>query len=158
MQSVRSRIWTRIAVSISCDYNNYTTGNDMDGFQATRKYKNILILTHSLKSKRNFLTHCIYSTSNFLRSSLCILPMDLEKQRGTRTQKNTILHSDFSMETLEWNRIADGDSSHTQRSWRESKRPAGTEFQLKFLTSYSLKTPTWPIWLRFFNHAMLGLH
>ena len=26
MQSVRSRIWTRVAVSISCDNNNYTTG------------------------------------------------------------------------------------------------------------------------------------
>ena len=26
MQSVRSRIWTRVAVSISCDDNHYTTG------------------------------------------------------------------------------------------------------------------------------------
>ena len=26
MQSVRSRIWTRVAVSISCDDNLYTTG------------------------------------------------------------------------------------------------------------------------------------
>ena len=26
MQSVSSRIWTRVAVSISYDYNNYTTG------------------------------------------------------------------------------------------------------------------------------------
>ena len=25
MQSVRSRIWTRVAVSISCDDNHYTT-------------------------------------------------------------------------------------------------------------------------------------
>ena len=27
MQSVSSRIWTRVAVSISCDDNHYTTGN-----------------------------------------------------------------------------------------------------------------------------------
>ena len=26
MQSVRSRIWTRVAVSISCEDNHYTTG------------------------------------------------------------------------------------------------------------------------------------
>ena len=26
MQSVSSRIWTRVAVSISCDDNHYTTG------------------------------------------------------------------------------------------------------------------------------------
>ena len=29
MQSVRSRIWTRVAVSISCDDNHYTTGTSM---------------------------------------------------------------------------------------------------------------------------------
>ena len=27
MQSVSSRIWTRVAVSISYDYNDYTTGS-----------------------------------------------------------------------------------------------------------------------------------
>ena len=26
MQSISSRIWTRVAVSISCDNNDYTTG------------------------------------------------------------------------------------------------------------------------------------
>ena len=26
MQSVSSRIWTRVVVSNSCDYNHYTTG------------------------------------------------------------------------------------------------------------------------------------
>ena len=30
MQSVRSRIWTRVAVSISCDDNHYTTGTFID--------------------------------------------------------------------------------------------------------------------------------
>ena len=29
MQSVSSRIWTRVAVSISYDYNDYTTGTSM---------------------------------------------------------------------------------------------------------------------------------
>ena len=29
MQSVRSRIWTRVAVSISCDDNHYTTGTSI---------------------------------------------------------------------------------------------------------------------------------
>ena len=29
MQSVSSRIWTRVAVSISCDDNHYTTGTSM---------------------------------------------------------------------------------------------------------------------------------
>ena len=30
MQSVSSKIWTRIAVSISCDDNHYTTGTSYD--------------------------------------------------------------------------------------------------------------------------------
>ena len=30
MQSVSSRIWTRVAVSISYDDNHYTTGTSMD--------------------------------------------------------------------------------------------------------------------------------
>ena len=30
MQSVRSTIWTRVAVSISCDDNHYTTGNVLE--------------------------------------------------------------------------------------------------------------------------------
>ena len=29
MQSVSSRIWTRVTVSISCDYNHYTTGTSI---------------------------------------------------------------------------------------------------------------------------------
>ena len=35
MQSVSSRIWTRIAVSISYDDNHYTTGTSFDVYQDT---------------------------------------------------------------------------------------------------------------------------
>ena len=34
MQSVSSRIWTRVAVSISYDDNNYTTGTSLNPRQS----------------------------------------------------------------------------------------------------------------------------
>ena len=48
MQSVRSRIWTRVAVSISCDDNHYTTGTsnvreiERDWKSSQRKVNRIL--------------------------------------------------------------------------------------------------------------------
>ena len=38
MQSVRSRIWTRVDVSISCDDNHYTTGT-YNGWYAIKPNK-----------------------------------------------------------------------------------------------------------------------
>ena len=35
MQSVRSRIWTRVAVSISCDDNHYITGTSKHAYEYT---------------------------------------------------------------------------------------------------------------------------
>ena len=32
MQSVLSRIWTRVAMSISYDDNHYTTGTSLEGY------------------------------------------------------------------------------------------------------------------------------
>ena len=45
MQSVRSRIWTRVAVSISCDDNDYTTGTS----ETVGKRKLYLYLTELLE-------------------------------------------------------------------------------------------------------------
>ena len=39
MQSVRSRIWTRVAVSISCEDNQYTTGTSHNACVLDRKKK-----------------------------------------------------------------------------------------------------------------------
>ena len=43
MQSVSSRIWTRVAVSISYDDNNYTTGTLSLSTIVSQKFCNILV-------------------------------------------------------------------------------------------------------------------
>ena len=43
MQSVRSRIWIRVAVSISCDDNHYTTGMIMNIMNI---FMNIMSISH----------------------------------------------------------------------------------------------------------------
>ena len=40
MQSVLSRIWTRVAVSISYDDNHYTTGTSFSQFMEAKQIKN----------------------------------------------------------------------------------------------------------------------
>ena len=44
MQSVRSRIWTRVAVSISCDDNHYTIGTSNFVFNETPGEKTRFLL------------------------------------------------------------------------------------------------------------------
>ena len=43
MQSVSSRIWTRVAVSISYDNNDYTTGTSIGTDGATESRESMLI-------------------------------------------------------------------------------------------------------------------
>ena len=50
MQSISSRIWTRVAVSISCDDNHYTTGTYTVGFIICIEellFPNLLLTTNS---------------------------------------------------------------------------------------------------------------
>ena len=51
MQSVRSRIWTRVAVSISCDDNHYTTENEMGVDVKKRKHKKNKMKLEDLTTK-----------------------------------------------------------------------------------------------------------
>ena len=48
MQSVSSRIWTRVAVSISYDDNDYTTGTSKNMMMMTQKLT-CLMRTHLTK-------------------------------------------------------------------------------------------------------------
>ena len=56
MQSVTSRIWTRVAVSISYDDNDYTTGCDEKSFDLVfTSYKNanhLCIISIRLKQEK----------------------------------------------------------------------------------------------------------
>ena len=45
MQSVRSRIWTRVAISISYDDNDYTTGTSLKKKSIDIKQNSYMILT-----------------------------------------------------------------------------------------------------------------
>ena len=54
MQSVLSRIWTRVAVSISCDDSHFTTGTSTDIAMLSIIWKSNLI-----NQKRGFLI-CVY--------------------------------------------------------------------------------------------------
>ena len=49
MQSVSSRIWTRVAVSISYDDNHYTTGTSNDTKQSKKDYKGVLTIRPKLQ-------------------------------------------------------------------------------------------------------------
>ena len=75
MQSVSSRIWTRVAVSISCDDNDYTTGTSYYIFRGI-VYKKVIEI-HSLKLNtkvNNNEDHNIYINVNKYRhhNNVCI--------------------------------------------------------------------------------------
>ena len=57
MQSVSSRIWTRVAVSISCDDEHYTTGIDLaltyNGWYAVKPKQPTNDQLYNIKSYKN---------------------------------------------------------------------------------------------------------
>ena len=57
MQSLSSRIWTRVAVSISDDDNHYTTGASTHIFviRVSQKFKNILLIWGTIRLLRKLL-------------------------------------------------------------------------------------------------------
>ena len=55
MQSVSSRIWTRVAETISCDNNHYTTGTPKQ-FQDNRLWMMAMVLLH--------INHCSFFMTN----------------------------------------------------------------------------------------------
>ena len=86
----------------------------------------------------------------------CILLLDPDKQWGKYIYKIIILYFYSLTVMLVWR--VDGENSHRQRNCRELEQPAETELQPKFLTLYSLKTPTQPTWPCLFTHSMLIFH
>ena len=102
----------------------------------------------SLLVRVKTLFHCYFS-------KCCILSLDLDKQWRTRIFKDKILYFYSFIVTLVWSRRAVGESFHTQRSCWKSEQLVESEFQPKFLSLYSLKTPTQPC---LFTHIMLAFH
>ena len=63
-----------------------------------------------------------------LISDCCMLLLDLDKQPGTHIYKNITIYFYSSTVTLVRSERAVRESSHTQRSYRESGQSAGTDF------------------------------
>ena len=53
MQSVSSRIWTRVAVFISYDDNNYTTGTSQSKYNMKNEISKYLYITGEIKNVKN---------------------------------------------------------------------------------------------------------
>ena len=73
MQSVSSRIWTRVAVSISYDDNHYTMGTSIH-YTTGRLFYSFLLLLLTLP---DFFTP-LYKWFNFLVAFIEVLKNDLE--------------------------------------------------------------------------------
>ena len=73
MQSVRSRIWTRVAVSISYDDNDYTTGTSMTGACDVM----VIVVRNGHDGSAVYIAH----TTNTLRKGIhpTILPPAMDK-------------------------------------------------------------------------------
>ena len=90
MQSVRSRIWTRVAVSISCDDNHYTTGTSLN------------LLCHSKTVVRfmhmNFIA---YHSSKVSTRPDCIFEIHQLRQSGfSRVYSNCCCSCSFKSEII----------------------------------------------------------
>ena len=71
MQSVSSRIWTRVAVSISYDSNHYTTGRNINSYysntdQDSQEHKINVTMTNQTASQFPF-----WGCRSFISLSLC---------------------------------------------------------------------------------------
>ena len=64
MQSVSSRIWTHVAVSISYDDNHYTTGTSTSG---TSKQRTLQITTSTVVSSMSYLELSILEKNTWNR-------------------------------------------------------------------------------------------
>ena len=89
MQSVSSRIWTRIVVSISCDDNHYTTGSHMFAKYGTI-YKLLFLLRDPL--------HTFIQTA-FMRTLIFIMCVKKHSDKETRPSLSLLI-SGFSTHNL----------------------------------------------------------
>ena len=109
MQSVKSRIWTRVAVFISYDDNNYTTGT------SKQKYAEVVYFFDRLIHYRNRMV--VVSTNSIHTSSMTSYtlievyekakPDSLEKFMPTTTisgWQSTYLHQMLSVALQTWRR------------------------------------------------------
>ena len=89
MQSVSSRIWTRVAVSISCDDNHYTTGTS-----------NCVCLNTALHNQRRMLSNLwvLHTSRGILSRLAAFLPLIIfSNAPNSSSMKSSCLISSYPL-------------------------------------------------------------